>query len=128
MVLRNMAKTEFDYHLRFLSYSKKCVGVPWDPGGQKIIFPSLKKIQKNFRMVLTIDSPIFLDIDQKSQKNHPSKINGFRVTGAQKRQSTRTLTFDFSGYTCPILVIFLSKYMFLSMLNPSEWLKNTYNE
>ena len=123
MVLRNMAKTEFDYHLRFLSYSKKCVGVPGDPGGQKIIFPSLKKIQKIFRMVLTIDSPLFLDIDQKSQKNHPSKINGFRVTGAQKRQFTRTLTFNFSGYTCPILVIFLSKYMFLSMLNPSEWLK-----
>ena len=123
MVLRNMAKTEFDYLLRFLSYSNECVGVPWvpwDPGGQKIIFPSLKKIQKIFRMVLTIDSPLFLDIDQKSQKNHPSKINGFRVTGAQKRQFTRTLTFNFSGHTCPILVIFLSKYMFLSMLNPSE--------
>ena len=125
MVLRNMAKTEFDYHLRFSSYLKICVGVPWDPGAKKIIFPSLKKIQKIFRMVLTIDFPLFLDIDQKSQKNHPSKINGFRVTGAQKRQFTRTLTFNFSGYTCPILVIFLSKYMFLSMLNPSEWLKNT---
>ena len=125
MVLRKMPKTECDYHLRFLSYSKKRVGVPRDPGAQKIIFSSLRKNQKIFRMVLTIDSPLFLDIDQNCQKNQSSKINGFRVAGAQKRKFTRTLTFNFSGYICPILVIFISKYMFLRMLNPSVWLKNT---
>ena len=124
MVLRKMPKTEFDYHLRFLSYSKECVGVPRDPEAKKIIFSSLKKIQKFFRMVLTIDSPLFLDIDQNCQKNQSSKINGFRVAGAQKRKFTRTLIFNFSGYICPILVIFISKCMFLGMLNPSEWLKN----
>ena len=125
MVLRKMPKTEYDYHLRFLSYSKKRVGVPGDPGAQKIIFSSLRKNQKIFRMVLTIDSPLFLDIDQNCQKNQSSKINGFRVAGAQKRKFTRTLTFNFSGYISPILVIFISKYMFLRMLNPSVWLKNT---
>ena len=83
MVLRKMPKTECDYHLRFLSYSNKCVGVPRDPGAKKIIFSSLKKIQKIFRMVLTIDSPLFLDIDQNCQKNQSSKINGFRVASAQ---------------------------------------------
>ena len=76
-------------------------------------------------MVLTIDFPLFLDIDQNCQKNQSSKINGFRVAGAQKRKFTRNLTFNFSGYICPILVIFISKYMFLRMLNPSVWLKNT---
>ena len=81
MVLRDLSKTEFDYHLRFSSYVNKCVGVPWDPGAKKIIFPSLKKNQKIFRGVLTIDSPLFLDIDQKSQKNPSSKINGFRDMG-----------------------------------------------
>ena len=82
MVLRDMSKTEFDYHLRFSSYLNKCFGVPWDPGAKKIIFPSLRKNQKIFRGVLTIDSPLFLDIDQKSQKNPSSKINGFRDMGA----------------------------------------------
>ena len=96
-----------------------------DPGAKKIIFSSLKKIQKIFRMALTIDSPLFLDIDQNCQKNQSSKINGFRVAGAQKRKFTRTLTFNFSGYISPILFIFISKYMFLRMLNPSVWLKNT---
>ena len=125
MVPRKMPKTECDYHLRFLSYSKKPVGVPRDPGAQKIIFSSLRKNQKIFRMVLTIDSPLFLDIDQNCPKNQPSKINGFCVAGAQKRKFTRTLTSNFSGYISPILVIFISKYMFLRMLNPSVWLKNT---
>ena len=101
------------------------LGVHWDPGAQKIIFSSLRKNQKIFRMVLTIDSPLFLDIDQNCQNNQSSKINGFRVAGAQKRKFTRTLTFNFSGYISPILVIFISKYMFLRMLNPSVWLKNT---
>ena len=74
---RNMSKTKIGYLNWFFRYSKKRVGVPGDPRAKNRNFSYLKKIQKIFRMILTIDFRWLYDTEQKSQKNQCSKINGF---------------------------------------------------
>ena len=72
-----MLKAEFDYLTWFFRYSKKHVGVPGDPRAKNCNFSYLKKIQKTFRRILTIDYGWLFGTEQKSQKNQCSKINGF---------------------------------------------------
>ena len=59
----------------FLVIPEICRGP--DPGAKICIFPYMKKNQKIISVVLTIDCPLLFNIDQKSQKNQCSKINGF---------------------------------------------------
>ena len=51
---------------------------PFGPRSQNMHFSLCeKKNQKIISVVLTIDCPLLFNIDQKSQKNQCSKINGF---------------------------------------------------
>ena len=63
MVFYKRLKTESEYLIRFFSYYKKYVGVPGDPGARILVFLIWKKIQKYFRIVLTIDFQLFFNID-----------------------------------------------------------------
>ena len=60
----------------FLVIPEICRG-PFGPRSQNMHFSLYEKNQKIISVVLTIDCPLLFNIDQKSQKNQCSKINGF---------------------------------------------------